>query len=142
MISTGLATLALACRSDRPPVQPPLPARSVRLAASLTPAPNVQGDPLSGARAFTSAGCAGCHTLRGLPGATGLAGPNLTNVALRPTLANGAIETSPDAMTRWIMDPPAIKPGTPMPKLGLSEQQARDLTALLYSLPSSPSFQQ
>src|SRR5207244_6430575 len=60
--------------TPRPPGEPPLPA--------LTPAANVPGDPQEGRRLFLASGCGGCHTLDGLPGATGVAGPNLTNVAL------------------------------------------------------------
>lgn len=81
-------------------------------------------------------GCGTCHTVRGVPGATGVAGPNLTNIAVKPTLAGDTIQNSPDNMTRWIMNPPALKAGTLMPQIpGLTEQQARDLTAFLYSQP-------
>jgi cytochrome c1 len=103
--------------------------------AVLTPVPNVAGDPNSGRRLITDKGCGGCHTVSGVPGATGVAGPNLTNVALRPTLAGETIPNSPQTLTQWLLDPPAMKPGTTMPKLGLSEQEARDLVAFLESQP-------
>jgi cytochrome c1 len=34
----------------------------------------------------------------------------------------------------WLHDPPAIEPGTVMPKLGLNEQEVRDIAALLSTL--------
>ena len=104
----------------------------------LTPAPGVAGDPDVGRGLMHTKGCAGCHTLSGVPGATGVAGPNLTNIALRPTLAGDSIPNSPDMLRRWLLDPPSVKPGTTMPNLGLTEQEARDLVAFLESQPHNP----
>jgi len=56
-------------------------------------------------------------------------------MSLRPTIAGEQIQNTPDNMARWIVNPPAMKPGTQMPVLGVSDQEARDLTAFLYSLP-------
>jgi cytochrome c2 len=104
----------------------------------LTPAPNVPGDPNTGRILIQARGCGGCHTVSGVPGATGVAGPNLSNVALRPTLAGDSIPNSPDNLERWLLDPPSVKPGTTMPNLGLSDQDARDLVAFLESQPHNP----
>jgi cytochrome c len=109
----------------------------------LTAPPGVPGNPEVGRELFRSTGCAGCHTLssgRGGPehGASGLAGPILTNVVLRPTLAGQSIPMSPETMTRWLIDPPAVKPGTTMPSVGLTEAEAWDLTAYLYALAAAP----
>jgi cytochrome c1 len=41
-------------------------------------------------------------------------------------------------MRRWIIDPSSMKQGAAMPKLEITEQQARDLTAFLYSQPLNP----
>jgi cytochrome c1 len=68
----------------------------------------------------------------------GVTGPNLTNIVLRPTIAGEAIPNSPDMLVRWLLDPPALKPGTTMPRLGLTEQEARDLAAFLESQPHNP----
>jgi len=115
---------------------------SVRRPAPLTPAPNVPGNPEAGRQLFTSStvfppsGCGTCHTLRGVPEATGVIGPNLTNITLRPTLAGGAVPNTPENLVRWIMNPPALKEGAAMPPMqSLSEQQARDVAAFLYSVP-------
>lgn len=110
--------------------------------AVLTPAPGVAGDPENGRRLFTDSrfvppsGCGSCHTVRGVAAATGVVGPNLTNIGLRPTLAGDTIPNTPENMARWILDPAAMKRGAAMPKLpGVTEQDARDLTAFLYSQP-------
>lgn len=96
------------------------------------------GDPSTGRELILAKGCGGCHTVRGVPGATGVAGPNLTNIALRPTLAGDSIPNSPQMLQQWLMNPPAIKPGTAMPNVGLTPQEAADLTAFLESQPHNP----
>jgi cytochrome c oxidase subunit 2 len=79
-----------------------------------------------GAQIFQSLTCASCHSIRGTV-AAGLAGPDLTHVGGRQTLAAGLIDNSPANMESWLRDPQAIKPGTRMPKF---ELPAVDLTAL------------
>jgi cytochrome c len=80
-------------------------------------------------------GCAGCHIIPGIPGATGTVGPNLTGVATRESIAGGAVmNNGPDDIKRWILDPPSIKPGTQMPKLGLTDDEATKITAYLETL--------
>jgi cytochrome c1 len=137
------ALIGSGCGGVVPPGQPtPTPSGSQSFGQAaprvLTPAPDVSGDPGAGKRLIQQRGCGGCHTVSGVPGATGVAGPNLTNIALRPTLAGETIPNSPDMLQRWLLDPAALKPGTSMPDLGLSEQDARDLVAFLESEPHNP----
>lgn len=132
-----------ACSGVTPPGVPtPTPGGASSFGQSaptlLTPAPNVPGDPNIGRRLIQQKGCGGCHTVSGVPGATGVAGPNLTNVALRPTLAGDSIQNSADMLERWLIDPSSVKPGTTMPNLGLSEEDARNLVAFLEAQPRSP----
>jgi cytochrome c len=115
----------------------PTPSARSELPAVMTPAANVPGDPNVGRMLFEQRGCGGCHTLRGLPSAVGVAGPRLDNTAVRPTIAGDQISNTPDNMARWIFDPPSIKPSSTMPAVGVTEQEARDLAAFLYSLPES-----
>ena len=144
MLAAGLliAVAAGGCSSASLAPRPPEPTPRVPTAGAptvrLTPVPGLPGDPEAGRRAFLATGCGGCHTVTGSEGASGLAGPILTNVVLRPTLAGESIPMSPETMTRWLLDPAAVKPGTAMPNVGLEEQEARDLTAYLYSLPNTP----
>jgi cytochrome c2 len=135
-----LVVVATACNGVTPPGQPtPTPPSEAAFGQTapriLTPAPDVGGDPNVGRRLVAAKGCGGCHTIGGVPGATGVAGPNLTNISLRPTIAGETIPNSPDMLVRWLLDPPAVKPGTSMPKLGLTESEARDLVAFLESQP-------
>jgi len=126
----------MAC-SAAPP-QPGPPVATVAPVPVRTPAPGIPGQPGVGEQLLLTKGCSGCHTLAGVPGATGVAGPNLTNVVLRPTLAGDQIPMTPENMTRWLLDPHALKPDATMPNVGLSPQEAQDLTAFLFSQPYNP----
>lgn len=91
------------------------------------------GDAARGAAAIGEFGCGTCHTIPGIRGASGSVGPPLTFWSRRSYIA-GALPNAPDNLIRWIMDPHAIEPGTAMPDMGVSEQQARDVAAYLYTL--------
>jgi cytochrome c2 len=79
-------------------------------------------------------GCGVCHTIAGLPDATGSIGPTLTGVADRAIIA-GRLANTRANMVEWILDPNAIEPGVAMPPLGAADTQvARDMVAYLYSL--------
>lgn len=88
----------------------------------------------AGEQQFTASGCIGCHTVKGNPLAQGKVGPNLTHVGSRTTIASGVLPNNADGMHRWLSDPPAVKPGSKMPNLGLNEDQVQKLTAYLESL--------
>ncbi|HEX6513156.1 MAG TPA: c-type cytochrome [Chloroflexota bacterium] len=79
-------------------------------------------------------GCSGCHVAPGIPNG-GQIGPNQAHFQDRPTIAGGVLPNTPEAVERWLKDPPAAKPGTLMPNLSLTNDQIKDLTAFLYSLP-------
>jgi cytochrome c1 len=53
-------------------------------------------------------------------------------VALRLYIA-GLLINTPENMVAWIRHPQAVKPLTAMPDLGVPENDARDMTAYLYS---------
>src|SRR5919198_5350702 len=96
---------ASACSGGTPPGQPtptpPVPRTALQSRApALTPAPDVPGDPRNGWQLISTKGCGGCHTVSGVPGATGVTGPNLTNIALRPTIAGNTIPSSPEMLRR------------------------------------------
>lgn len=89
------------------------------------------GDPARGSNLFLTKGCGACHRRAGVAGAIGTLGPDLTGLAERPTLAGGAVPNTPEQLRRWIQDPQAVKPGTTMPTLALTDQEAADLAAFL-----------
>lgn len=77
-------------------------------------------------------GCGSCHIIPGIAGATASVGPNLAGVASRKKIAGGAVDnTGPQDLAKWILDPPALKPGTAMPKVGLTEDEAAKAAAYL-----------
>lgn len=76
--------------------------------------------------------CVGCHTIPGVQGANGTVGPNLAGVASRTKIAGGAVaNTGPDDLKAWILNPPAKKPGTLMPNVGLTDDEATKIVAYL-----------
>jgi cytochrome c2 len=76
--------------------------------------------------------CVGCHTIPGVPGANGTVGPNLGGVASRTRIAGGAVPNNgPDDLKAWILNPPALKPGTLMPNVGLTDDEATKIVAYL-----------
>jgi cytochrome c oxidase subunit 2 len=82
----------------------------------------------SGERAFLTNTCVNCHTIRGLPGALGTVGPDLTHVGSRATLGAGVIDNTPDNLRAWIRNAQAIKPGVLMP--GFESMSDQDVAAL------------
>jgi cytochrome c oxidase subunit 2 len=75
--------------------------------------------------------CIACHTVAGVSG--GVAGPNLTHVGGRQTLAGGTIPNDSAGLARWLADAPGQKPGSLMPKIALSDDEVAALVAYLRS---------
>jgi cytochrome c len=90
------------------------------------------GDASVGKRLIDQYQCGACHTIPGIPAAKGRVGPPLAAFGKRSYIA-GRHPNDAQALMRWLMDPPAMKPGTLMPDLGLSEDDARHVAAYLYS---------
>lgn len=90
------------------------------------------GDVRRGRAAIQRYGCGSCHSIAGVDGANGLVGPPLTGIADRSYLA-GRLVNQPDNMLLWIMDPQTIDSETAMPDLAVSERDARDIAAYLYT---------
>jgi cytochrome c oxidase subunit 2 len=88
---------------------------------------------LAGQRVFLEHSCAYCHTIRGTP-ALGRAGPDLTHVASRSTLAGGAFDNTRGNLAGWIQNPDVLKPGTLMPAVGLSGPDVQAIVAYLEGL--------
>jgi cytochrome c oxidase subunit 2 len=86
-----------------------------------------------GGQLFQSRGCAACHTINGTP-AAGKVGPNLTHLASRGVIAGSILQNTPQELRLWLKDPPAVKPGSIMPNLGLNDHELDVLVAYLQSL--------
>ena len=53
--------------------------------------------------------------------ANGRFGPDLTHLMSRATIASGAAQNTPENLRLWVQNPNAIKPGSLMPAMQLSE---------------------
>jgi cytochrome c oxidase subunit 2 len=81
----------------------------------------------AGGRVFETTACVNCHAISGT-NATGRFGPDLTHLMSRDTIAAGAAENTKENLRLWIQNPDAIKPGSLMPAMQLTDA---DLDALV-----------
>jgi cytochrome c oxidase subunit 2 len=86
-----------------------------------------------GQEVFMTRQCVLCHNIEGTQ-AGSIAGPDLTHVASRLTLAAGSLENTRDNLARWIRDPQGVKPGAQMPQPELTSAELEALVAYLESL--------
>jgi len=93
----------------------------------------LEGDPRRGAQLIAEVGCGACHRIPGIDGANGIVGPSLAGVGRRSLLA-GVLPNRPGLMARWVRNAPALRPETGMPEMPLSEEEAEDVAAYLYTL--------
>jgi cytochrome c2 len=120
--------------------QASLAASLAALAASACSDPQVPahmavpgGDARRGHQLVLNYGCGTCHSIDRVGEARGIVGPRLERMAERTMLA-GMVANVPRNMVAWLVDPPAIDPDTAMPNMGISEAEARDIAAFLYTL--------
>lgn len=86
-----------------------------------------------GREAILRHGCIACHAIPGVPGPQSDVGPPLEDMARRVYIA-GVVPNLPSEMIRWLVDPPQVDPLTAMPAMGVSDAEARDMAAYLYTL--------
>jgi cytochrome c1 len=98
-----------------------------RGSAALTP----PGDPAPSL--MIRYGCAGCHTIPGVPGARGKAAPSLAGFAGR-LYVGGAATNNSGNLVRWLVNPRSLDPRTAMPVTGISETEADAVAAYLLRL--------
>jgi cytochrome c2 len=91
------------------------------------------GDPDLGRELTRRYGCAGCHTIPGVPSAQGQVGPSLQGFAAR-VYVGGVATNTPDTLIQWIENPRSLDPKTAMPVTGISRPEARHVAAYLYTL--------
>lgn len=117
----AIAALVVACRGNNP-----------TYAVAYTPHVS-GGNAERGADVIEQYGCGSCHTIPGVRNAKGLVGPPLLWWSRRTFIA-GELPNTPENLVRWVRSPQSVEPQTAMPTLGLSDQQARDVAAYLYTL--------
>jgi cytochrome c oxidase subunit II len=87
----------------------------------------------AGKRVFETTACINCHAVGGTA-ANGRFGPDLTHLMSRSTLASGAAENTPANLRLWIRNPDAVKPGSLMPAMQLTDADLNAVTAYLETL--------
>ena len=98
----------------------------------MTAAAITHGDPSRGEAMFIQYGCGSCHALSGVRNATGSVGPSLDGIADR-AIIGGHLANTATNMEKWVRYPQQVSPGTAMPDLNVGDEDARDITAFLYT---------
>lgn len=98
-----------------------------------SPALASAGRPDAGRDAIVVHGCGSCHRIPGVPNARSLVGPPLDSWSGRSFIA-GTLPNSQENLQRWLTDPQAVRPGSAMPTIDLTEQEVADITAYLFTL--------
>jgi mono/diheme cytochrome c family protein len=120
----AVLVVAVGCSTSKPgeKTASPLPTKVVgtvpKQQTATVPSQYKGGDPAAGKQVFTSAGCAGCHTLKDA-GATGNVGPNLDQAKPPLSLAVARVTKGAGAMPSF--------------KGQLSDKQIADVTAYVVS---------
>lgn len=109
------ATVLVACNSARKPAESTL------------------GNPKLGKEAIVRYGCGSCHTIPGIKEADSLVGPPLTHFSERSFIA-GQLANTEENLARWVRDPQEVEPGTAMPNLGVSEEDAKNIAAYITTI--------
>jgi cytochrome c len=103
-------------------------------AGSRTPPAEVpDGNPAMGRLAIERYGCGTCHSIPKVRGANGTVGPPLDHFGRRGYIA-GRLPNSGPNLIRWVQHPQQVEPGTAMPDMGVSDVDARDIAAYLFTL--------
>ena len=82
---------------------------------------------------ITQYGCPACHAIPGIEGPKGAIGPPLDRLASRTFIA-GKVQNTPQNIITWLQNPQAFDPANAMPNLGVKPEDARDITAYLFTL--------
>ncbi len=90
-------------------------------------------NPARGLKLVSDKGCVACHTLPDVKWPRGGLGPSLENFG-RQTLIAGRLPNQPGTLMQFVRDAPALVPGTAMPAIPMTDQEARDVTAYLLTL--------
>lgn len=97
-----------------PPAQPAQPVPAAQ------PAPSAAE---IGRSLFVAKGCVSCHHHAAIAGSGPFGGDDIPDLS--------APRADAEFLRRWLADPAAVRPGTPMPRLGLSDAEITALIAFL-----------
>lgn len=113
ILALGAALLALQGCAEAPAVKPA-----------------VAGDAARGRIALAQYACHSCHMIPGVTGPRVYVGRPLGGLGQRKYIA-GQLPNTQENLVRWILDPKQVDPHTVMPSLGVTEADARDMSAYL-----------
>ena len=91
------------------------------------------GDPDKGMAAIGRYGCGSCHDIPGIRSARGTVARRSEGLPPAPNLAGRLSNTLANTM-QWIQHPQHVERGTTMPEMNVTVDDARDITAFLYTL--------
>lgn len=90
-------------------------------------------DAARGKTALSQYACLTCHRIPGVVGRDAPVGPPLEGIGTREYIA-GVLPNTAENMVRWLRHPQAVNPRSAMPDLGVTERDARDIAAYLFTL--------
>jgi len=88
-----------------------------------------------GRRLVSAKGCVACHAFPDVAWPRGGLGPALDNFGHQGLIA-GQLPNQPGVLMQFVRNAPSLVPGTAMPAIPMSDQEARDVTAYLLQLKS------
>ena len=77
--------------------------------------------------------CGACHAIPGVPSSRGQVAQPLDAWRHRSYIA-GRLPNREELLVRWIVQPAALVPGTLMPSMGVSPEDAQAMAAYLFTL--------
>ncbi|WP_252374309.1 c-type cytochrome [Hydrogenophaga sp. 2FB] len=92
-------------------------------------------DAATGLRLVSEKGCVACHTFPDIQWPRGGLGPSLHGFG-RQGLIAGKLPNQPGVLMQFVRNAPGLVPGSAMPAITMSDQEARDVTAYLLTLQS------
>ncbi len=98
-----------------------------------TPVSVPGGNASDGEIAIISYDCGSRHTISGVLGTSSAAAPSLAGFASR-TYVVEKLPSQPANLVLWLKNPQSVVPNAPMPNLGLTDLDARNIAAYLYKL--------
>jgi len=87
----------------------------------------------AGLLAIERSGCGACHEIPGVDWPRGRLGPSLVGFDDIGLIA-GAVPNTAQNLAAFVRNAPAVKPGSTMPPVPLTEEEARAIAAYLYGI--------
>ena len=86
-----------------------------------------------GLAAIERAGCGSCHEIPGLAWPSGQLAPSLNGFDDVGLIA-GQLPNRPDILAAFVRNAPAVKPGSTMPPMPVTDAEADDIAVYLYGI--------